>query len=175
MRRLAGNLFLDHRVLTEAIVVGAIVIAFLLSTGDHNFDSTLNAAMRANLYIAMSAATGSLLGFVLAALAVLVALPSSGRIEQLQAHPRWPRVPGAYFRASRALLGALIICLLGLPFDSGAKPWVLYEVAAVLALSLALVRVAASVVALDQILAVAEADQRKLKPASTSQIDDPGP
>jgi hypothetical protein len=175
VRKLAGNLFLDHRVWTEVLVVGLLAGVFLLATGAGNFDTTLNSGMRANLYIALSAAAGSLLGFVLAALAVLVALPSTGRIEQLQAHPQWHRVPGAYFRASRALLAALIICLVGLALDSGDKPWVEYEVAAVVAISLALVRVAASVVALDQILAVAQADQRKLKPPTTSRIDDPGP
>jgi hypothetical protein len=153
VRKLAGNLFLDHRAKTEAAVIMVLGGAFLLATGADKFDETLDAEMRATLYDPLSAATGALLGFVLAALAVLVALPSTERIEKLQAHPRWHLVPSAYFRAARALLAALVLCLLGLPLDSGDDPWILYEVAAVVALAVALTRVVAAVVALDQILA----------------------
>jgi hypothetical protein len=152
-----------------------LVGAFLVATGASKFDTTLDAEMRSTLYDPLSAATGALLGFVLAALAVLVALPSTERIEKLQGHPRWHLVPSAYFRAARALLASLVICLLGLPLDSGKNPWVLYEVVTVVVLALALTRVVAAVVALDQILAVAQADHRKAAPTITTRIDDPGP
>lgn len=175
MRKLVGSLFLDQRAKTEAATVLLLVGAFLLSTGWSNFDETLDSDMRSNLYNSLSATTGALLGFVLAALAVLVALPPTERLGKLQAHPRWHLVPSAYFRASRALLASLVLCLLGLPLDSSDDPWVLYEVAVVLVLGLALVRVSAAVVALDQILAVAQADQRELKSTTGRTIDDPGP
>jgi hypothetical protein len=171
VRRLAANLFLDRRVRTELVVVALLVGAFLLSTGASNFDATLSKDLRSMMYDPLSAATAALLGFVLAALAVLVALPSTERMGKLQAHPKWHLVPSAYFRASRALLAALVLCLLGLPLDSGENPWVPYEVVVVVVLSLALARVVAAVVALDQILAVAQADQKNLRPTSTQTID----
>jgi hypothetical protein len=131
--------------------------------------------MRSSLYDPLSGATGTLLGFVLAALAVLIALPSTERIEKLQGHPRWALIPSTYFRAARALLLALVLCLLGLPLDSGRDPWISYEAAVVIALTVSLVRVAAGLVALDQILAVAQADQKGSLQPSSNQIDDPGP
>jgi hypothetical protein len=175
VRRLAANVFLDHRAKAEVAVVVALVAGFLVSTGASSFDATLDAPMRSTIYNPLSAATGALLGFVLTALAILVALPSTERIEKLQGHPRWHLVPSAYFRAARALLVSLVVCLLGLPLDSGRAPWVVYEVVAVMALALALTRVVAAVVALDQILAVAQADQQKRAPTTTRSTDDPGP
>lgn len=176
MRVLAGKLLLDHRVPVELVFVAVLLGAFALCTGAHNFDATLDLEMRASLYNALSTTAGTLLGFVLAALAVLVALPSSERIVKLQAHPGWHLIPSTYFRASRALLVALVLCLLGLPLDSGDDPWIAYEVAVVLTLSLALIRVMAAGVALDQILTVSGADrQRDAKRSTTQTIEDPGP
>ncbi len=175
MRKLAANLFLDARTMTEAVSLILLVGAFLVSAGASKFDDTLDSDMRSALFDALSSTTGALLGFVLAALAVLVALPSTERIEKLQSHPRWHLVPSSYFRASRALLASLVLCLLGLPLDSASDPWVLYEVVVVLVLALALVRVVAAVVALDQILAVAQADHRKLEPRRARTRDDSGP
>lgn len=170
-----GNAFLDHRVRTELAVVVLLSASFLIASGASDFDKTLNSEMRSNLYDPLSAASGTLLGFVLAALAVLVALPSTERIEKLQHHPQWELIPSTYFRAARALLAGLVLCVLGLPLDSGTEPWVAYEVAVVIVLTLSLVRVAAALVALDQILAVAQVDQRRVGADSSKPIGDPGP
>jgi hypothetical protein len=176
MRVLAARVLLDHRVSFEAVAVAALLAGFLLASGGDDFNSTLDPAMRASLYNALSATAGTLLGFVLAALAVLVALPSTERIVKLQSHPRWFLVPSTYFRASRALLAALLLCLLGLPLDSGEEPWILYEAIVIVALGLSLIRVLAAGVALDQILTVAGADKKKVSSSSATQtIDDPGP
>jgi hypothetical protein len=174
MRVRIANAFLERRATTEILAVAVILAAFLLATRDSDFDSTLSAAMRADLYDPLSGATGTLLGFVLAALAILVALPSTERIQKLQEHPDWKLIPSTYFRAARALLAALVLCLLGLPLDSGKDPWVLYEAFVVVALSLSLVRVAAGLIALDQILAVARTDQTSREGAQMKPIDDPG-
>lgn len=171
MRRQAGNLFIEHRGKVELVAVGLLVAAFLLVTGAGNFEETLSAARRGQLYGSLASTAGALLGFVLAALSILVALPSTERIEALRHHPSWPRVPSSYFRAARALLYALVLCTLGIALDSAKQPWLAYEVAAVVVLALALVRVATAVVALDQILAVA----RQREPLQQGQIDDPGP
>lgn len=176
MRVLTGKLVLDHRRPFEVCIVVVLVAAFLSITGAADFDETLDPSMRANLYNALATTAGTLLGFVLAALAVLVALPSSERLVKLQAHPSWPLIPSTYFRAARALLAALLLCLLGLPLDSASDPWIIYEAIVVLALSLSLVRVIAAAVALDQILTVAQADKTDDHTSGTvREIDDPGP
>jgi hypothetical protein len=90
-------------------------------------------------------------------------------MEVLRAHPKWGRVPSAYFRAASALLGALVLATLGIVLDSGKAPWKLYEVLRVVVLALALVRVTAAVVTLDQILPVERQRAPRAKP-----IDDPG-
>jgi hypothetical protein len=141
----------------------------LVATTASNFEETLSEETRSTLYCSLAGTTGVLLGFVISALAILVALPSTDRLDALQKHPKWERVPSAYFRASRALVAAVILCTLGIPLDSASDPWKLYEYGTVVVLALALTRVGASLVALDQILAVARA------PATRKPIDDPGP
>lgn len=170
-----ANAFLERRVITEVLVVAAILVAFLFVSRRSNFDTTLDVRMRADLYDPLSGATGTLLGFVLAALAILVALPSTERIKKLQEHPNWKLIPSTYFRAARALLLALVLCLLGLPLDSDSDPWVFYEALVVVALALSLVRVAAGLIALDQILAIAQSDQKPAEGSQMKPIDDPGP
>lgn len=168
MRRVAGNVFLEHRVKLDIAAIVIPVAAFLVATGAASFDETLDMQRRGSLYATLASTAGALLGFVLAALAVLVALPSTERMEALREHPSWPRVPESFFRASRSLLAALVLCILGIPLDSGKDPWVLWETATAAVVTLALVRVTASVVALDQILAVARQPKPMRKP-----IDDP--
>jgi len=161
MRRLTGKLFIDRRGPTELVGVAALIGVFLLVASGNGFDGALDKATRSSLYSSLSGTSAGLLGFVLAALAILVALPATDRLEALHRHPKWPRVPSAYLRAARALLAALLLSTLGIALDDGAHAWRLYEALTVGALGLALVRVTASVVALDQILAVARTPNTK--------------
>lgn len=169
MRRLAAICFIDHRVAGEVGLTIALVVAFMVASGPASFDETMDEETRSTLYGSLAGTSAALLGFVLAALAILVALPSTERLDALRRHPKWERVPGAYFRASRALLAVLVLATLGIAVDSATEPSTLYGALTVIAVSVALVRVAAAVVALDQILAVARAPEPK-KP-----VDDPGP
>jgi hypothetical protein len=168
VRRLAATLFIDQRGKLEAATVVLVAAAFLLATRADSFARTLDADRRSALYGSLAGTSGALLGFVLAALAILVALPSTERVEALWDHPKWPRLPGAYLRAAWALLATLVLCTLGIAVDSATHPREPYEGVTVALLAWALVRVAAAVVALDQILAVA----RQRAPL-TDSIDDP--
>jgi len=170
VRRVAGNVFIDWRWRTELTVAVVLVSAFVWTTREACFPTVMDEDTRGSLYASLAGTAGALLGFVLAALAILVALPSTERLEALRRHPRWERVPSAYFRAARALLVALILTTLGIALDGAGKPWLPYEVVTVVAVAAALVRVAASVAALDQILAVARAE-----PEVRPRINDPGP
>jgi hypothetical protein len=120
-------------------------------------------------------ATGSahereLLDFVLAALAILVALPSCERIQVLRSHHSWPRVPGSYFQAGAGLLAALVVCTLGIAIDADANPWVPYEAVSVGIVGYALARVIGAIFVLDQVLMVSQ----QTAPLQPGRIDDPG-
>lgn len=163
-RQVSAYLFIDYRGWTEAICATVLVAVFLIASGASNFEETLAKSVRAALYGSLAGTSGALLGFVLAALAILVALPSTERLEALRDHPKWPRVPSSYLRAARVLLAAVVLCSLGIPLDSAKEPWKVYEVAVVVVLALALVRVTAAVVALDQVVSVARTRKTRTTP-----------
>lgn len=169
-RRVAANLAIDHRGKLDLLVPLVLAGAYLASTQSRSFDAVLSPAPRASLYGSLAATTGALLGFALTALAILIALPSTERLEALRQHPHWPRVPSAFFRAAWALLAALILCTLGITLDAGVRPAQAYEAVAVAALALALVRVVGAVIALDAVMGVARntSGMRKV-------VNDPGP
>lgn len=169
LRQVVGILFIDWRGWTESALAGALIGAYFLATNAGGFEASLNPGARTALYAALAGVSGALLGFVLAALAVLVALPAGDRIEALRTHPKWPRVPSAYVRASLALLASVVVCTLGIVLDNGSEARQLYEAVTVVIVAFALVRVLASVVALDQILTVANV----VGPAGPPAISDP--
>jgi len=166
-RQAAGNLFLDHRTPLDLAAPAVLVVAYAVAASSSGFATTLAVGTRSALYGSIAATTGALLGFVLTALAILVALPSGERLEALRSHPQWDRVPGAYFRAAWALLAALILCTLGIALDGGSAPAKLYEGLVVAVIALALTRVAGAVVALDAVMRVAAAPDK-------AAIGDPG-
>jgi hypothetical protein len=155
VRAFATNLAIDHRGKLDLLVPLVLVGAYLGSAQSRSFDAVLAPAPRSSLYGSLAATTGALLGFALTALAILIALPSTERLEALRMHPKWPRVPSAFLRAAWALLVALILCTLGITLDAGARPAQAYEAVAVAALALALVRVVGAVIALDAVMGVA--------------------
>lgn len=154
-KRITANLAIDHRGKLDLLVPLVLVGVYLASAQSSSFDAVLAPAPRSSLYGSLAATTGALLGFTLTALAILVALPSTERLQALREHPKWPRVPTAFFRAAWALLLALILCTLGITLDAGARPAQTYEALTVAALALALVRVVCAAVALDAVMGVA--------------------
>ena len=173
MRALIGIVFIDFRGITEALITLLLFGAFVAVSGAESFGTTLDEGTRSTLYVSLAGTATALLGFVLTALAILAALPSSDRMRELKDHPKWNRVPSAYIRASQALLLTVVLCTLGVALDSDATPWKLWEFVSVAAVGLALARVATSLAALDLILHVAQADETG--PPNGITIDDPGP
>ncbi len=170
VKRVLGNLFVGHRTKLDLAVAIVFALAFLVDTKTESFDAVFAADTRASLYNSLATTSGALLGFSLTALAILVALPSTERLDALRAHPHWTRVPQAFFRAAWALLLALMLCTLGIALDDGSTPARAYEVLTVASLGLALVRVVGAIVALDHVMGVA----RNTAP-TRKKIDDPGP
>jgi hypothetical protein len=168
-RRVAGNLVIDHRGWLDVVVPVVVCGGFIASAQSQSFDKVLTAPARSSLYTSLAATSGALLGFALTALAILVALPSTERLEALREHPHWERVPGAFFRAGWALLIVVVICTLGIALDAGATPAQAYEAVTVAFVALALVRVVGAIVALAQVMDVA----RNTAPLPKA-MDDPG-
>lgn len=171
MTRRAAHLVIDHRWRVELVAVIAAIVACALIDGADNFDKTLNEARRLQTYSTLAGVASSLLGFVLAALAILVALPSTERVEALREHPSWPRVTSSYFRAARVLLVSVALSVAGITLDSDKVPWRVYEAVTFVVFVLVFVRVLAAVLALDLIVGVA----REREPLEKNPIDDPGP
>jgi hypothetical protein len=171
MRRLGTNLFIERRRRADVLFVVVFVVGFLVITGAAQFDSDFSPTVRGQLYGSLAATAGALLGFTLAALAILVALPSGDRMEILRAHHSWQRVPGSYFRAAAGLLAAVIVCTLGIGVDAAVQPWVFWEVVSIAILAYALSRVIGAMFALDAVLQVSQQRQ----PVASGHVDDPGP
>lgn len=170
MRRIAGNLVIEHRGKLDVLAVLLLAAAYFVSAQSKSFASVLAPPVRASLYGSLATTSGALLGFTLTALAILIALPSTERLEALRRHSKWERVPRSFFRAAWALLLALILCTLGITLDAGSVPAQAYEAIAVAALALALIRVVGAIVALDHVMGVARNTAPLRRP-----IDDPGP
>jgi hypothetical protein len=170
VRTAAASLVVDHRGKLDLAVPVVLAGAYLVSARSRSFDAVLAPTARSSLYGSLAATTGALLGFALTALAILVALPSTERLEALRGHPKWSRVPGSFFRAAWALLLALILCTLGIALDAGSRPARGYETIVVAALGLALVRLVGAVVALNTVMGVARNTSRMRR-----AVNDPGP
>jgi hypothetical protein len=168
-RRLAGNIVIDYRVALDVAVPVIVTVGFIATAQSDSFKAVLTAPGRSSLYTSLAATSGALLGFALTALAILVALPSTDRLEALRGHPSWPRVPGAFFRAGWALLIVLVISTLGIVIDAGAVPAKAYEAVTVFFVTLALVRIVGAIVALSLVMGVARTTAPLAQP-----IDDPG-
>ncbi len=154
----------------EALVVGGLLVAFFMVKGADNFEETLSIARRGTLYGSVASTAGALLGFTLAALSILVALPSTERVEALRKHHSWPRVTGSYFRAAGSLGCLLILATVGIALDAAKEPWLFYEVITVALAGFAIVQTSAAVVGLYSILTVAR--QREPLPGVES-VNDP--
>jgi hypothetical protein len=170
LRRHAGNIAIDHRGKLDLIVLAVLVGGYFAGAQSKSFDVVLTPTTRSSLYGSLATTSGALLGFTLTALAILIALPSTERLEALRSHPKWERVPRAFFRAAWALLIALVVCTLGITLDDGVDPAKIYEAITVATLAVALVRVMGAIIALDHVMTVARNTAPMRKP-----IADPGP
>lgn len=160
----------DKRGRVEALAAAAaagIVVAIEALTARQSRADAFPPATRDALYISIAATCGALLGFVLTALAILLALPQGARLTQLQRNNDWAKVPETFLRAARALLLALVIVTAAMAVDNATSPRPWIEVPLAACLSVALVRVVANVVVLGSLVRVASGD----RPASNDVLD----
>lgn len=170
VRRLVASVAIDHRGKLDATVIVLGVLAYLAAARSRSFPGVLDAATRQSLYSSLATTSGALLGFALTSLAILVALPSTERLDALREHPQWHRVPRSFFRAAWPLFAVLAVCTLGITIDDGALPAKTYETIAAAVVVVALIRVAGALIALDQVMEVT----RNTAPLRKT-INDPGP
>jgi hypothetical protein len=73
---------------------------------------------RLSVYNAVAAATGALVGFALTALAILIALPDTPKVEELQTLRAWEVLPRMILNTAAILTLALVFSIYGLAEDT---------------------------------------------------------
>ena len=170
-RRAAVKLFIEQRGRLEwpsGLGVAAAVLAVEIVASDKTLMQRFPSATRSGLYISLTATAAALLGFVLAGLAILIALPSGERLTQLQKNEDWSRVPGTFLRAAVGLLALLILATVALAADIASVPRLYFEAPLAGVLIVTVERVVASLVVLEAVIAVKAAEHQDEK-----EISDP--
>jgi uncharacterized membrane protein len=82
----------------------------------------LDASHRSSLYSTIASIVGSLLGFVIAAVAIVLPMASLPRLRVLRASPHYRELWRTFHSAIRWLAVATIACLVGLASDRSPDP-----------------------------------------------------
>jgi hypothetical protein len=140
------------------------VVVVEVITSDKSLTGHFPSATRSGLYISLTATAAALLGFVLAGLAILIALPSGERMTQLQKNQEWSRIPGTFLRAAVALLIMLILATFGIAADLADAPSILLEALLAGVVVVTVERVIATLIALEAVIAVRTAEVQDESP-----------
>jgi len=102
----------------------AIVIAFAFTTALHLDRSLMDSLPpdRSALYSTLASIFGSLLGFVIAAIAIVLTLAPDSRLEIVTTSPHYKVLWRIFFSATRALGIATAACVVGVMTDRGSRP-----------------------------------------------------
>src|SRR6266511_3656964 len=158
-----GTLLIDRSPWSDAVLVLVVLGLFLgwaLTTEPIGRTATLPAGTRSAVYISIAATSGALLGFTIAALSVLLALPSGPRLKFLQGTAAWSKVPRVFVRAAWMLGLATLVFTAGIVVDDDARPCVAMEAIAIPVVTSAVLRVAASVLLLGRLVRYSFEDSR---------------
>jgi hypothetical protein len=169
-----GTLLIDRSLWTD-VAVGAVLLgAFLgwaLTTKATARDATLPPSTRSAIYISVAATSGALLGFVITALSVLLALPSGRRLGFLRGSKAWPKFPGVFVRAAWVLGAATVVSTAAIVIDDNAKPSTVTEGFGIGAASSAVLRVAACVLLLGRLVQYSFEDRGVAETANETNGD----
>jgi hypothetical protein len=134
-----------HFLLAEALVALVLLLAFGLwhasPGGARVVDATL-AGDRAAIYGALTSLFGALLGFTIAAMAIVLGYASDNRLRVVRESPHYPTLWRVFIAATRALAFATGAALLGLVLDRDRAPSPLILDLAVGTTALAVLRLA---------------------------------
>jgi hypothetical protein len=161
VRFVAARLLLDWPWRSLAGAVAVTVACFWYADGREGaqIHALSDQGTREALYASIAGTTGALLGFVLAALTILMALPPGRKIDFLREAPDWPAIPAAFVRAAWLLFGALISFTTLILTDTGTKPSYHWETFAAAMAACAVVAVLGTVVALGSVVRLAVSDK----------------
>lgn len=81
----------------------------------------LSADVRRDLFGSLAATSGALLGFIVTALSILVALPRGAAVERLRKFDAWRLLTRALLTAAALLLATLVLSTLALAIDDDAR------------------------------------------------------
>jgi hypothetical protein len=157
-----GTLLIDRPLRSDAILVLVLVGAFFgwaLTTEAAGRAATLPAGTRSAIYISVAATSGALLGFVITALSVLLALPSGRRLSFLRGSEAWPKFPQVFVRAAWLLGAATLVFTAAILVDDDPKPSTPMEAVGIGTAASAVLRVAACVFLLGRLVQYSFADR----------------
>jgi FtsH-binding integral membrane protein len=147
----------------------AIALAFILwfAKGGGNLSvNTILFGNRSAVYGALATIFGSLLGFVIASISIIMSLPDSPRLDVVRNSKHYPDLWQIFTSATKSLAVATGAALIGLVFDRDAEPirFVLYL--CVWTTVLATLRVYRCIWALERLVGVLVASNSNRNPAS---------
>lgn len=160
-RRL-GTLLLDYPNRTDLAAAGTLLVVFLIwavPTDASARAATLPASTRSAIYISAATTTGALLGFVITALSVLLALPSGRRLDYLRGSKAWPKFPKVFVRTAWTLGAATVVFTTAIVVDDNKTPSTAMESLAIVAATFTVLRISASVLLLGRLVQYSFDDQ----------------
>jgi hypothetical protein len=123
--------------------------------------SALDQPTRQVLYQTLAGISGALLGFVIAAVSILLALGRGPRMRFVLESPWAPLIPATFFAAVRELALATVIFVLGIVYDTTPQPPWMWQVLAVFAAILVTLRMARTAWLLRQLVSLTYQDSGK--------------
>jgi hypothetical protein len=171
---LVGTLLLDRATRTDVGVGGVLLAGFLvwaLRTGGHARAATLPAGTRSAVYISAAATAGALLGFIITALSVLLALPSGRRLDFLRGSKAWRKFPSVFVRTAWTLGAATIAFTTAIVIDDDKTPSTVMEAMAIVVAAFTILRVAASVLLLGRLVRYSLEDRGQIGAVDATDDD----
>jgi len=122
------DLFWPVVILGSFVVAGSVNAALSLFLGGQVLLGSVPQSQRLAMYDATAAAAGPLLGFVVAAVAVLIALPDRPSIERLRELAAYRALPRMLLVTAGMLTSTLLLTILGQTADASAEGDTLFEI-----------------------------------------------
>jgi hypothetical protein len=143
-----------------AAAVGSAYAVVVYASRFHGFGS-LASGVRGNLYLSLSATTGVLLGFAIAAVAIFTSFGSGAGLDLLREQEEFPYVKTVLMGAIYALAAALgaSTCLIVVDAEASGDRWI--EAIGVGVIALAILQTAALLWLLNKLLTVVVPDRQR--------------
>jgi hypothetical protein len=161
-RGLVARALLDHPRVTDgigALATGLAVAGWGATASGNRLRSALPAEARSSFYVVLASVAGPLLGFAIAAMSILVALPAGPRVDFLRTSAGWRQAPRVLAFAAGSFGVTTLLALVGVVVDGRMTPHTEYEAVVVAASMSMLLRTWALVLLLARVMALVVQDR----------------